>query len=268
MKEMTLREVQLFALEILKDVHEFCVANNIRYSIAYGTLIGAIRHKGFIPWDDDIDIVMPRPDYERFCKTFKSSKGFYLFSPLNGDCYFNYSRVCDLDKTYVHSAAWCKESPTGMWIDIFPLDGVDIKQNRDVEGQILKGIGAKRNASRMPLDKWSRPMPLNYRFKVIVKKILYFNTNNKKIVYDYEKLITKSDYNVESYCGNKSLTTYWKKDFYPKSYFESYTEVEFEGQKFMATSEYDKYLRQIYGDYMQLPPEEKRVRHPQQMYWR
>ena len=68
MKEMSLREVQLGCFEILKDVHVFCVSNNIRYSLAYGTLLGAIRHKGFIPWDDDIDIIMPKPDYDRFCK--------------------------------------------------------------------------------------------------------------------------------------------------------------------------------------------------------
>ena len=99
MKEMTLREVQLFGLEILKDVHHFCTLNGIRYSLAYGTLLGAIRHKGFIPWDDDIDIVMPRPDYEKFCKTFKSDAGYDIFSPVEGDCYLGYARVCDLKRT-------------------------------------------------------------------------------------------------------------------------------------------------------------------------
>ena len=68
---MTLREVQLFGLDILKDVHDFCTTNNIRYSLGYGTLLGAVRHNGFIPWDDDIDIIMPRPDYEQFCRNRK-----------------------------------------------------------------------------------------------------------------------------------------------------------------------------------------------------
>ena len=74
MKEMTLRELQLFALEILKDVHQFCTQNNIKYSLYAGTLLGAIRHQGFIPWDDDIDIVMPRDDYNRFCQTYQSER--------------------------------------------------------------------------------------------------------------------------------------------------------------------------------------------------
>ena len=70
MQELTLKELQQASLDILKDVHSFCEANQIQYSIAYGTLIGALRHKGFIPWDDDVDIVMPRPDFERFCKIY------------------------------------------------------------------------------------------------------------------------------------------------------------------------------------------------------
>lgn len=98
MKEMTLREVQLFELGIRKDVHEFCMANHINYSLAYGTLIGAIRHKGFIPWDDDIDIVMPRPDYDRFCRTYKSQAGYEIFSPIQGNSYLGYTRVCDFKK--------------------------------------------------------------------------------------------------------------------------------------------------------------------------
>ncbi len=79
MKELTLSDVKAVSLDILKDVHEFCIAHDIKYSLAYGTLIGAIRHKGFIPWDDDIDIVMPRPDFERFFKEYKSEKGIIVY---------------------------------------------------------------------------------------------------------------------------------------------------------------------------------------------
>ena len=71
MREMALKEIQQVSLDILKDVHQFCINNGIHYSLCYGTLLGAIRHNGFIPWDDDIDIMMPRPDYDRFVNTYK-----------------------------------------------------------------------------------------------------------------------------------------------------------------------------------------------------
>lgn len=97
---MQLRDIQKVSLEILKDVHEFCISNDIKYSLGSGTMLGAVRHKGFIPWDDDIDIVMPRPDYERFKNTFRSSQGYVLVK--EEDSYIAFVRVCDkefLDKS-------------------------------------------------------------------------------------------------------------------------------------------------------------------------
>ena len=85
MREMTLEEIQQVSLEILKDVHRFCVENDIKYSLCYGTLLGAIRHNGFIPWDDDIDIMMPRPEYDRFIRLYQSEKGYKLFAAENND---------------------------------------------------------------------------------------------------------------------------------------------------------------------------------------
>ena len=92
MRKMTLDEIQAVNLEIMKEIHVFCVNNHINYSLAYGSLIGAIRHKGFIPWDDDIDIMMPHQDYELFSKTFKSSKGYELLSVYSNETYVNYTR--------------------------------------------------------------------------------------------------------------------------------------------------------------------------------
>ena len=93
MKEMNIQEVQHISLELLKEVHEFCVENDVKYTLFSGTLIGAIRHHGFIPWDDDLDIAMPRPDYEKFIHSFKSKKGNKLFTrEMQGDnviCRYN-----------------------------------------------------------------------------------------------------------------------------------------------------------------------------------
>ena len=86
-------------MKILKDVHAFCKANGIRYSMAYGTLLGAVRHKGFIPWDDDIDIVMPRADYDRFCREYKSDRYELFCSARQPDAYVAYARVADMRET-------------------------------------------------------------------------------------------------------------------------------------------------------------------------
>lgn len=267
MREMTLREVQLFGLEILKDVHRFCILNDIKYSLAYGTLIGAIRHKGFIPWDDDIDIIMPRPDYERFCKTFTSVSGFSIFSPVLGNCYLGYSRVCDLKKTWVHSMPWCHQSPSGMWIDIFPIDGIDINRNSDEDFQNLSNLESKRYKARIPMDNIKRPMPFKRLIRTLAKKVIFCRSNIQSVVSLYENYIKDIDLGSSEYCGNRAILAYYKKELYPRKLFESYVDVEFEGFSFKAVAGYDELLRTIYGDYMQLPPVEKRVRHPQEMYW-
>lgn len=77
MKPITTHELRKIQIEILKSIHNYCQENNLRYSLAYGTLLGAVRHKGFIPWDDDIDIMMPRPDYEQFLKGYRGYNEFY-----------------------------------------------------------------------------------------------------------------------------------------------------------------------------------------------
>ena len=100
MKEMTTTDIQQVSLDILKDVHSFCQKEGIKYSLAYGTLIGAIRHKGFIPWDDDVDIMMTRPEYERFIRAYKSSNGYELL-PEGKDSMIAMARVYDRQKTQV-----------------------------------------------------------------------------------------------------------------------------------------------------------------------
>lgn len=267
MERIEVKECQKYLLQLAKTFHKICVRNSIPYYMIGGTQLGAIRHKGFIPWDDDIDIVMPRPDYERFCNTFKSDAGYDIFSPIAGNCYLGYARVCDLKRTWVHSMPWCNQSPTGIWIDIFPIDGIDTNRDKNADFQYLSNLEKRRYKARMPKDNLKRPMPFKRQLRTIIKKILFCWTDIKTVVSEYDNFIKGIEYDSSDYCGNRAILTYYKKEEYIRSLFDSYTAVEFEGNCFKAIASYDRYLRTIYGNYMQLPPEDKRVRHPQEMYW-
>lgn len=147
MKEMTLQEVQTVLLDILKDVCVFCESHNIRYSLAYGTLIGAIRHKGFVPWDDDADIVIPRPDFERFCKEYTSLKGYKLYKPGNPNNFLLYAHVCDNSNTIAKCRYPWSNEETGIWVDILPIDGLPSDKK-----DFLKLVKSIRNVQKKCID--------------------------------------------------------------------------------------------------------------------
>lgn len=256
MKTMTTADIQQVSLDILKDIHSFCKKENIKYSLAYGTLIGAIRHKGFIPWDDDVDIMMPRPDYERFIKTYQSAKGYELL-PEGGESMIAMARVYDTRRTYVtmNVSPWCKKD-VGIWIDIFPIDGaendrilfkkrVDQIYNLWIRNFYYRSIQIPYNTKKNILQK----------LKLFVKRIIWkkYDTVSRHI-----KLQKKIIYGSTDYVTSLSVPECKEKEYYPISYFKEYIEVEFEGNNFLSIKEYDKFLNYVYGDYMKLPPEEDR----------
>ena len=267
MRELTLKEFQDFSLGILKDVHDFCVKNNLKYSLAYGTLIGAIRHKGFIPWDDDVDIIMPRPDYDRFCATYKSELFKVSAFEVDPDCRITYARVYDDNRTVVKTRSPWNLKEHGAWIDIFPLDAVEDDYNVFYK-RILKinrifniaqfGRGSARHFSSRYSNK--------VNFTTLVKKILFLNgllvpTFIKKVI----KLSKKLEYGSTQHWGmTVFIDTYGIKDYHHNSLFEDIIDVDFEQYSFKSLKGYDEYLRNLYGDYMQLPPEKDRK--PRQSY--
>ena len=119
MKEMTMDDVKAVSLDVLQEFHDFCEANGLRYSLGFGTLLGAIRHKGFIPWDDDVDVVMPRPDYERFFELYRNTSDFAAIDHHHGGALIAFGRLCDMKRTCVDSsvARWT-EGETGVGIKV------------------------------------------------------------------------------------------------------------------------------------------------------
>lgn len=256
MRTMTTADIQQVSLDILKDIHSFCKKENIKYSLAYGTLIGAIRHKGFIPWDDDVDIMMPRPDYERFIKTYQSAKGFELLQE-GGESMIAMARVYDVQKTYVSmpQSPWCKKK-VGVWIDIFPIDGAENDftafTNRVEKVYDLWVKNCMFRKTQKPFD-WSKGIIENLRLlkrKFTGKK---FNTNSIQI-----NLLKSIKFGSTDFATSLTVPECKEKEYYPISYFKEYIEVEFEGNKFFSIKEYNKFLNYVYGDYMKLPPEEDR----------
>ena len=265
MQELTLKELQQVSLDILKDVHTFCEANHIQYSIAYGTLIGALRHKGFIPWDDDVDIVMPRPDFERFCKTYQSNNNMRMIYYGNDrTALAAFARVVECEKTHYQTERPWTEQRSGVWIDIFPLDGVANQDEYSKRYERLKRISwyvykfRRQNHHIVPTDSlWSKT-------KTKVARIIGFNgwlpyvllkyIVSKMTIYKYEDY----DFYGQMSCLDDGPIMFSKKDF------KDTVLLDFEDTKFRVMSGYDKVLHQLYGDYMQMPPEDKRI--PKQ-YW-
>lgn len=266
---MTLRELQLFSLEILKDVHNFCESNKIKYSLYAGTLLGAIRHNGFIPWDDDIDIIMPRPDYNRFCNEYKSNEFEIINYDKDRSFSLAYSRVCDKKRTIYKTLFPCNKSGMGVWIDVFPADGFP-KDEKLIPSFYNKALAIelKKTALRIGLEKISfHTTPtsktiyqkLRHNLNRIGKKtILFLHGWQNPYVKKQTELCNSYNYGVTPYWG--SLTDMFKQIVYhPSSDFQICTLHTFEDSEFYVFNGYDAVLKRLYGDYMTPPPPDKRV---------
>lgn len=274
MKEMTRKEVQQVSLDILKDVHEFCVENNIHYSLSGGTLLGAIRHNGFIPWDDDIDIQLPRPEFDKLVNTYKSDKGYKIFyHELEGCEKMSYcnARVCDMKKTFVDSGIlpW-NTHESGIWIDILPCDGMPGDMIcAKVYLKHMYNMVRKAYWYGIKQSKWSniyKGVNITAKLKFLLKKIFAYSILHNP-VRSIIKERRKYDYTTSEYFF--CTPHYGMGEWQPKKNMGSYILHKFEDTEFYVMSGYDDNLHSLYGDYMKLPPENKRVSHDyNKYYWR
>ncbi len=267
-KQINAEELKKLQLEILQTVHDFCEKNDIHYSLCGGTLLGAVRHKGYIPWDDDIDIMMSRPDYERFHRLFNEQEksSLKVISSLNDAQFFHPFAKLVNTKTFLIEKYDRKIDSMGVNIDIFPLDGLPddekkrenywkkIKRRKFINGCLYQKNSRKEKGIKKLLRRCLfllfKPLSGNH----FAKKINAFAKNN--------------DYFSSRFLAC-SVFGYGKREQMPKEVFESFVDLDFEGKKFKAMQGYETYLSNIYGDYMQLPPVEKQVaKHDFEVYWR
>lgn len=267
---MTVNDIQTISLGILKDVHSFCVQNGLRYTLFGGTLIGAVRHNGFIPWDDDVDIAMPRPDYERFLSSYESMNGYQLIArEVQGrDVFLPYARVCDTQRTFVDTKKYLWSSfTTGVWIDVFPLDGMPS------DFSIAKRITNRANRlfditckARGMLSVINKEKSNDACFKRIVCKIAFPFFNRWD---DLIRLCKGIDFNQADYYSNLSFGGYGIKEYCTKRVLNEFILHRFEDSEFYIMKGYDKALTVKYGEYMTPPPlSKRRGTHGYDYYWK
>ncbi len=264
MREIGKEELKKLQLDILISIHEFCQQQNLRYSLSSGTLLGAVRHKGFIPWDDDIDIMMPRPDYERFIESYPGfNQNYEVQSYKNDDSYwFNFGKVFDNRTLFIEGAA-----RNGVYVDIFIVDGFP-----DDEQEMSNIL----SEATLLVNRDLRWATKEYKVKTNFKdKILHF------LKYQYRRhLVAKRQVTAKRiddlflcHAFEKSpMAGYFFFDFYegilPRPVYEQYKSIQFEGYDFMSIVDTHTYLENVYGDYMKLPPVEQRVgRHNIHAFW-
>lgn len=262
MRELTAREVQLGELSILKRMARLCEELGLRYYLFYGTLLGAVRHQGFIPWDDDVDVAMPRPDFDKLMDYLTThEKEIYplklMSCETNPEYIYPIPRLCDL--RYHIDYQGTVEYGLGLFVDIYPLDGCG---ETEEETKAL----ARKNG-----------MLANLLFQAGMKKFVKSGTAGwrtplKFLMYCYAKLrgpryfadkLDKSSRHYD-YAASKNVNcTLWDVVDYghDRQALEEFIYVPFENAQLRIPKDYDTILKKCYGDYMQLPPEEDRVGH-------
>ena len=251
LRELSIEEIKKEALNVLCEFDKICRENNLKYSLAYGTLLGAIRHKGFIPWDDDIDVIMPRNDYEKFVKLKSNNEYVVKDYRYSSKYYYSYAK-------FINSNIPIKESyrcdkNLGIFIDIFPVDffsneeSVKNKLNEYIKkDKFLYMIGNKPNKKQS-----------------LFKNIFYFCF--RLLIFPFRKrILLKNDKRKISYQNSKSLYFAYIGATSNEQYFEveswnNLIDVDFEEKKFKAFANYDYVLTKMYGDYMKLPSVEQQI---------
>ncbi|OOF42138.1 phosphorylcholine transferase LicD [Rodentibacter trehalosifermentans] len=262
MRKITLRGQQLIALDILKYFNHICAKNNIKYSLGGGTLIGAVRHQGFIPWDDDIDVYMCRDEYEKFVKAWQLQQHtkyeLSLAESIDGILPGVMTKIVDKETYLVET----NRRVTGIFIDIFIWDGVPneplliykaMRKHRLVE---LRFSSCRK--------RWIRAKE-NSLMKAIFSKLSHYFFN--KMMADLTLFQKKYPIVRSDYIGLLSDYGNWQKSYMPKTYFSDVVYFNFEGERLPIMNGYHEYLTMYYGNYMTLPPlEERKLHHTVAVY--
>lgn len=258
LSETELRELQMIEVEMLVEVDRICKKCGIKYCISAGTLLGAIRHKGFIPWDDDADVAFLRPEYEKFrraCETELDHERFYFQDYRNTKGYrWGYGKLRRKHTKFIRLRQEHMPYEQGVFIDIMPYDNVP------------DNIFARKiHDFHCFLYRKCFWAPLGKQQERGIKKVAYIlldKVPDEKLYASYNKFIKRCDRNETKRIRILAFPVPGKESGYLRSCFNELVPMEFEGIELMGMKDYNTYLNYKYGDYMELPPIEKRKVHP------
>lgn len=245
-----LRKLQLTQIEIFKYVADFCDKNNLRYSVAYGTLLGAVRHSGFIPWDDDLDICMPREDYNKFIELWQNTPDYLLQNhDTNRDFTPGFTKIRKNNTAFVQQTDVGRSYHKGIFIDIFPYDRVP-------NNKIQKKFQLLHAMFCQLFTRQHSPSDNGALLKICSDIILFFVPKSKYYKMSQYHLKKICKYNSQKdlkYFSISSFVSMHK--YYPSDIFDNLVKINFEGLEVNVFRDYHKMLTEFYGDYMKLPPE-------------
>lgn len=257
---------------MLDQFTAYCEKHGLRYYLVGGTLLGAVRHQGFIPWDDDIDVGMPRPDYERFLKLVEKEPVSKDLKPVSDRNRKLYNAYCELLNTRTRlekeTSQYIREEGRilNLFIDIFPQDGwpEDDREAEKLAGQ-MKRLRYLALNGRARLGKGTSPLRMLAKMPVI---LLMKVVGSWRIVDKIDRIARKYDYDTSRYVGAITYGIYGSGERCLRTDVLPLTKVTFEGKQYYAPRRWDVYLGQIYGDFWKLPPKEKQIDHRMKVWYK
>ena len=254
-KKLSIEEVKQIQIKILQKFDLYCLQHNIKYSLAYGTLLGSIRHKGYIPWDDDIDIIVSREDYDYIVKNNSiDDQHRFISYEIDSNFPFTFGKIMNT-ATVLKELAEINYPDLGISIDVFPIDSFPRKLfNRKfklIKIDILKKI---HNIKIICLSS-NRSKLKNITLSLL--KIVLLPISSKKIILRIIKISRKKCKNCNYY--GVGVWGYGEREVFNFDIMSETMTTQFENKQYPITVHYDKVLKQLYGDYMKLPPTNKQI---------
>lgn len=255
MKEISFDESKQIMIKTLQSIDECCRKNNINYSICWGTMIGAIRHHGFIPWDDDIDLMMQRDEYNRFLQAYNDPDCKVYTPKKDKNCIQILTKIYNKDTRIIFNN-FKKKSFLGLWISIFPYDNAPDNNlvQWEKKRKILLNLYHLKTVRLLDTDSLLR------KTAKFIPKIFLLPISSFALERKIEKHLSKyNNEKTKNICIWDNGYGFTKFAYFPVELFNETIDVEFDGVKCKIIKGYDQFLRMYYGDYMQLPPEKDRV---------